>query len=168
MITRAIALRWDAMREMVTGCPEHLARHVFVCIDDPGQEPACPDSGPNILKVQFHDVGFKQHPGWQKGRLQDKVFCNDRLTDPIVKFLLEWHVQDRHYWLYVGCAAGITRAGAVAKFAHRIFGTDTRQFAIDNPHIAPNQWVFDMLCRQWDLGSLIASGPTRREQEIFP
>ncbi len=168
MITRVIALSWAAMRELATGAPEHLARHVFLCIDDPGQESAIETTGPNILKLQFHDVGYTQHPAYKAGRLNHLTFCNDRLTDPIVKLLLEYHIRDLDYWFYVGASSGICRAGAVVKFAHRILLTDPARFDIDNPHIVPNAWVYDMLIRQWDLGSLISSGPTRREQEMFP
>jgi predicted protein tyrosine phosphatase len=56
--------------------------------------------------------------------------------------------------IFVHCTAGICRSGAVADFLRVVLDCDDIRFAIDNPHILPNEWVRDLLWQTWKFDNV--------------
>lgn len=53
--------------------------------------------------------------------------------------------------IFVHCAAGISRSGAVGEFLCRYFNLDSSAFHKQNPHIRPNPHVLSVLMQQSGL-----------------
>jgi hypothetical protein len=47
--------------------------------------------------------------------------------------------------LYVNCAIGVSRIGAIATAARELVGLDQDQFVAENPCIAPNPSILNIL-----------------------
>ncbi|MBX9571913.1 MAG: hypothetical protein K2X77_23675 [Candidatus Obscuribacterales bacterium] len=158
MIQKAKALSYQAMADLVQNRADLLSCNSFVCIAQPHlfgpQTTGWPEDSERWLNVFFEDVR-PEHMSMiheleaQFGRAI-RVF-NEELADKIIEFLLQCNERKDSEALFVNCAAGVSRSGAIATFAAEIFELDRKQFQKDNPGIAPNGLVLYLLRERWNL-----------------
>jgi len=72
------------------------------------------------------------------------IFTREQARKTIA-FLKAINQKNHIHTLTVHCAAGISRSGAVGLFACRYFGLDENLFRAENPYIAPNDHVYQLL-----------------------
>jgi len=100
---------------------------------------------PKVLSSRFHDITDENK--WK----MEKVYRNLTLFDDvkarlIINFLDE--IKDEVDVLFVHCAAGVSRSGAVGLFATRYLGLDEIEFRKWSPHILPNFFVLSLLNKE--------------------
>ena len=74
-----------------------------------------------------------------------QILFNAYQANQIIDFILAHHAQPTSLTLYVNCALGVSRSGAVATVAMEITELDAGEFARDNPQIGPNRDVLRIL-----------------------
>ncbi len=70
-------------------------------------------------------------------------------ADSIIDFVLRAQACERAETLYVNCALGFARSGAIVRFIADVLSLDEASFRELNSHIEPNQHVFCMLHKRW-------------------
>ena len=122
----------------------------FICINDSSgdyyNQPLFAYNHPNVLTLYFDDVE-------QDGELspsnkeENKAFTKNQAAK-IVEFLKSnKHVET----LIIHCAGGISRSGAVGRFALDYLNGDKESFKLNNSHINPNGRVLRMLNEAWRI-----------------
>ena len=108
----------------------------YVSINEPGHKSCLPD-GSNVLMLHFDDLDSAI-----AGREDDFVLFDQSMAQKVLTFL--GRVGSNR--LVVHCHLGSSRSGAVACFAHELFGTDAEQFRKDHPlGLKPNRLVLGSL-----------------------
>lgn len=67
----------------------------------------------------------------------------------VYEFIKRIHALDTEHSVYVHCAAGICRSGAVASFIAEFTDMNISKFLANNPMIQPNLWVENLLFYVW-------------------
>lgn len=96
-----------------------------------------------VLSSCFSDVTKDE---FEKSNLSKEgcVLFSTEKAKEIVHFIDKINVMEISD-LFVHCAAGICRSGAVAVWANRYFNLDDKKFKETNPHILPNPFVLSLL-----------------------
>ncbi len=152
MIVRALALPYVDMRTLLADQPELVAGHCFLsiltsCSKDRPDWWLLPIDNPRCLTVFYDDINTRtEHVLRDRGR---RTFRQMQSEDAaaIVAFLRLNHDRAAHETLYVNCAQGISRSGAVVTLAQELFGLDAGQLKADNPKIQPNDVQLPLLRR---------------------
>ena len=138
--------KWQGEEKSVFDTPESgfWEEHNFITLrHSAGNDPFCaiPVERRNILRLQFDDV--LENPDG------DLVLFNIEMAQQIKKFILDI---DRSKELYINCAAGISRSGAVGYVLNDYFNHHLQFNAVDdyyfkqyNRQIQPNSLVRDLL-----------------------
>ena len=138
--------KWREEEKSVYNTPDSgfWVEHNFITIRHSAENnPFCgiPVERPNILRLQFDDV--LENPDG------DLVLFNIEMAQQIKKFILDI---DRSKELYINCAAGISRSGAVGYVLNDYFNHHLQFNAVDdyyfkqyNRQIQPNSLVRDLL-----------------------
>ena len=99
----------------------------------------------NVLRFSFSDMipsnkrHFPQH-------FEDEKSFHIEDAKIIVAKIIELANDDKDWNLIIHCAMGISRSGAIAKFALMHSNMDDAKFATFNIQIKPNEWVYQLLC----------------------
>lgn len=99
----------------------------------------------NVIRFKFSDIepSNKKH---FPHHLEDE--CSFHINDAIiiVSKVLELANDCKKWTLIVHCAAGVSRSGAIAKWALSHSDMNDADFASSNIGIHPNQWIYQLLC----------------------
>lgn len=144
--------------------PNFLDSHFAISICDPGEERPFDGQHGHLLKLTFCDVGAGEIP---RG-LRRKYPCMSRHDAlRIIAFVKRCRASGAILDLVVHCNAGISRSGAVGRFAVELLRLSRRQFHKDNPFVFPSPHVIGLLrcaaklpnARTWmpDAESMVAS-----------
>jgi predicted protein tyrosine phosphatase len=112
----------------------------FISINDTfetDEKPFFAHNKKNVLVLFFDDVTEDMDLAWGKA----KCFTKEQGIE-VVDFLDKIKDADT---LIVHCAAGVSRSGAVGKFAAEYLGVDYNEFRNANPRIHPNNTVIRIL-----------------------
>jgi predicted protein tyrosine phosphatase len=162
MITHAKALSYRAMQALVAQQPELLATNCFVSILVSATKPherIFAEDTPRTITLFFDDITTYWEQRLTRSELAQFRRFSERDADRIVEFLLSCQARPEAETLFVNCAAGTSRSGAVVSFAREVFGLDEKQFSQDNPTIRPNDLMLPILRNRWQLRHGAASGP---------
>lgn len=157
MIVAAKALSYNAMWDLVNHKQETLEQNSAICIASPQLEGTTDDRNWPVdserwMNIFFEDV--RPEHLFELSNLEQQlgrkiVVFNEGKADKIIDFLKKAHLRPKPETLYVNCAAGISRSGAIVAFASEMFNLDHQQIAMDNPAIVPNKLVLFTLREQW-------------------
>ena len=147
MITRVFAKAYYEMRELAENQREYLDKNCVISIIEPGVSVIFKEDTPSRITLSFHDIDPKAFPSPADCLDYQPLSESDALR--IVEFIKQNHAHHSKQVLYVNCMAGISRSGAVARFALDALQLDRRQFMKDNPQIMPNGHVLHLLKRYW-------------------
>jgi|AntAceMinimDraft_10_1070366.scaffolds.fasta_scaffold103437_2 predicted protein tyrosine phosphatase len=130
---------------------DEFIRYAFICINDTNGQyyynSLFTQNHSNVLNLWFDDI---EHDGnlSPTNKEETKAFTNEQ-ANQIVNFL------DSNKGiintLLVHCAAGISRSGAVGRFALDYLNGDREYFKLNNNHILPNGRVLRMLNEAWRI-----------------
>lgn len=129
---------------------DEFTKYAFICINDNRGEyyhhPLLKQKHYNVLNLWFDDI---EHDGAESptNKENTKAFTTKQATQ-IVEFLDSNKSIDI---LFVHCAAGISRSGAVGRFALDYLEGDRENFKINNNYILPNGRVLRMLNEAWRI-----------------
>lgn len=99
----------------------------------------------NVLRFSFSDMipsnkrHFPQH-------FEDEKSFHIEDAKIIVAKIIELANSKECWNLIVHCAMGVSRSGAIAKFALMHSDMNDADFAAFNMQIKPNEWVYQLLC----------------------
>lgn len=99
----------------------------------------------NIFRFTFSDIlpsNKKCFPHHMEN--ENSFHIEDAKT--IVKIIIDFANLKEEYNLYVHCAAGISRSGAIGKWAFTHSEMSDAMFATINNQIHPNEWIWQLLC----------------------
>ena len=123
-------------------------------------------SGDWLRALKFSDIEpspFLRH-GWMLDS-QD-CFMDGMQAKIIVEFIHRLMCAPREVNLIIHCAAGICRSGAIGKFAQPFSVMRDAEFALVNPQIQPNMWVYNKLIEQWITSGLCKTMKPIQESEV--
>ena len=157
MLVRAIALPYANyegldIQKLVRDQPELLNSACFVSIlvsmsENRPQEWVVPRDNPRCLTLFYDDIHSESHKHYPLAAIRSARQMTDAMALEIVEFLRRNHERPEPEVLYVNCAAGISRSGAVVTLAREMFGMCPEQFRADNKRIKPNDIQLPMLRR---------------------
>ena len=92
-----------------------------------------------IITLRFDDIEntFGERP--------ELILFSDTHAKKIIDFLTGIKDLNKIDTLIINCGGGISRSGAVARFARKYFGLNRAQFYKDNPHVFPNKLILRKL-----------------------
>jgi len=109
----------------------------------------------NILTLHFDDVNPKMAYQYNAGMYESMdnpgrnlLALTANQADKIVSFIDDVKNREEKVNLFVHCSAGISRSGAVGKFAAEYSEISMQIFHDRNPNIMPNGWVESMLWQE--------------------
>ncbi len=110
-----------------------------ISIIDFNQTPLFDREDYRIITLRFDDIEdvFNERP--------ELILFSDAHAKKIIDFLAGIKNLIKIDTLLINCGAGISRSGAVARFARKYFGLDKAQFHKDNPYIFPNKLILRKL-----------------------
>jgi predicted protein tyrosine phosphatase len=94
-----------------------------------------------VLSVRFSDITKDE---FEKHNLSECILFSEDSAREIIKFVDKINGMDIPD-LFIHCAAGICRSGAVAAWANRYLNLDDKEFMSNNRHILPNTYVLKLL-----------------------
>ena len=109
------------------------------------QLPLFPEEHFGLLRMTFDDIEFKDYT--KELRKAGRILFNREHAKEIIDFLRNVCV-DRNRTLICQCSAGVSRSGAVGRFANELFDRDSldyKGFYENNPHIFPNGYIYNLL-----------------------
>ena len=99
----------------------------------------------NLLRFQFSDIEPSNKRDYSHHFKDEKSFhINDAKN--IVAKIIELANDSKEWNLFIHCAMGVSRSGAIAKFAFRHSEMKDSDFATLNEQIKPNNWIYQLLC----------------------
>jgi predicted protein tyrosine phosphatase len=99
-----------------------------------------------MLSTSFLDIKPEEFYIYQKEHLEVKEDF-DLFNDSHAKQIIDFIKTIDESVLFVHCAAGISRSGAVSLFCNRFFELDESNFRKANKYIHPNSHILDVLHR---------------------
>lgn len=145
MITRVLALSYGQMKELASD-RKVVAGNCFISITGSIPMAVFSKNCKNIVTLLFDDIyssDILRYAGFAG------VLFRDIQADKIIEFVHYHRNTPANKILYVNCAAGVSRSGAVAAFVNQILCLDERKFRSDNPRISPNVHVAQVLKERW-------------------
>jgi len=179
MIAEAVAVSYVAMQVMTNTMPVGRAPQRFISVIEPraGKRIFAQDSV-EVMTLSFDEVSPCM---WSTRNEYDSVVkdfsrrgtnftvFDEKHADSIIDFVLRAQSCERAETLYVNCAAGVARSGAIVRFIADVLSLDEASFRELNSHIEPNQHVFCMLHKRWTERGLPADvGWTNRSSAHDP
>lgn len=129
---------------------DEFIKVAFICVNDTSgkyynQPLFAQNHHHNVLNLWFDDV---EHDG--KLSPTNKEETTKAFTDKQAKQIVKFLDSNKNInTLLLHCAAGISRSGAVGRFALDYLNGDKENFKIHNKHILPNGRVLRMLNEVW-------------------
>jgi len=150
---------WSKL-EMADMLKAGIAKHIergdvaIISILDTDADVLCPFHQ-NVLTLHFDDVTPKMAFQYNDGMYENMDNPDRKLlaltanqAEKIFSFINEVKNREEKVNLFVHCSAGISRSGAVGKFAAEFSEIDLYKFHEQNPNIMPNGWVESMLWQE--------------------
>ena len=156
---------WVISRQMVKGIIEHEDRHnitkpwALISINEkegheavrPGdfeklQERHCQ----KVLSLVFSDIteaSFKRLESAYKNSSKKLTLFTEEHAREALALAEELHAQKEKTFLAIHCHAGVSRSGALGIFFCRYFGFNEERFMTANPHIKPNDFVYNTMLK---------------------
>lgn len=157
MLVRAIALPYRKhdgldIHQLLDQQPGLLQTACFVSIltSSSANRPdwwVLPTDNPRCLTVFYDDTRSDSHLHFSAEVIRRSRQMTEADAQRIVEFLRLNHQRTEPEVLYVNCAQGISRSGAVVTLARELFAMDPEQFQADNKRINPNDVQLPMLLR---------------------
>lgn len=159
MFVAARALSFEEMKELITSQRELLTGHSFISIAPEearreGKNLRWPANSDRWLSMFFDDVRPEHMnllPVLEEYHGRPMQLFADDQADEIIRFLKNCQSRPQQEVLYVNCMAGISRSGAIVRFACETFNLDPKKLMIENPQILPNMLVLRLLRKRWKM-----------------
>ena len=119
-----------------------LPNVAVISIIDFNQNPIFDRDEYRVITLRFDDI---EDTIVGDGKYKGLILFSDFHAKKIFDFLAGVKHLTKIDTLLINCGAGISRSGAVARFARKYFGLNRDQFNKDNPHIFPNKLVMRKL-----------------------
>jgi predicted protein tyrosine phosphatase len=116
----------------------------IISIADSDDSHVLPQDTSNIIRLTFDDI-----IPTVEYRLVDRIMFNEEHAVKIINFLNDIKNNDTISALIINCHAGVSRSGAVAKFARKFLDFPCKLFHKENKTIYPNKHVLKMLYLTW-------------------
>lgn len=136
----------EGMEDLLKANPDLLDNNYLIGVHDSGNNldykwcnPILKDKHDHYLSLCFSDVDYKIN--WMT------IPFNKNMAKEVIKFLDKIEVKEDNI-LYVHCAAGVSRSGAIGTFARKYFKLDYNEFKRMNPQIVPNTLVTKLLHKE--------------------
>lgn len=151
MIVRVRVYSYVDMKALLAAEPALLDQHTFVsiltsCSKERPDWWVLPTDNARGLTVFYDDINSKTARIFERDwthRRPKQMTPED--AQAIVAHLRANHARAGEETLYVHCAQGISRSGAVAILAQEMFGLSAEVVRADNPRIDPNDRQLPML-----------------------
>lgn len=114
----------------------------YICILEPDDNTPLSPNQDNFLTLDFYDLEYDMDNG--AGVTYKSI--SDEQAKQLFEFIKSNSDKKK---LYVSCAAGISRSGAVGAFVWEYFGGAYKELLKKHPHILPNGRVLRLL-RMYD------------------
>jgi predicted protein tyrosine phosphatase len=142
MITKVFALSLAAFKQKISENPNLGKDNCIISIAGNGAAPFFPNDTESILTLNFDDTMTDDHD------VDNHGLFTAAQARRIIAFVRKNNARSGPVNLYIHCAAGISRSGAVALFANELLALNMTGFRANNPAIQPNLFVYDILCSQ--------------------
>ena len=131
--------------------PDKVKNYHIISIYGQGMSKIEIDSN-DFLQLNFDDITDKEYQQCFESIPGLRLFNKDH-ANKIIKYVEKLMVIKDKKMLLVNCHAGISRSGAVGKFANEIINEDNKdhydKFYELNPSIGPNNYVYNLLNNTW-------------------
>lgn len=133
--------------ENVVYDPEKVDRFYIISIYGDGMKPFDIHSQ-DFLQLNFDDIEEKEYSSI-KEKYPELVLFNEGHAKQIMDFLIKIRKEHKKKLLLINCYAGISRSGAVGKFANEYFNEKNKKDYIKffdlNQQIKPNHYIYSIL-----------------------
>lgn len=99
----------------------------------------------NVFRFVFSDIepsNKKRFPH----HMENECSFTIQAAKLIAALVINLSNSSKEYNLYAHCAAGVSRSGAIVKWAHTHSDMSDTMFVTVNNQIHPNEWIWQLLC----------------------